>query len=93
MSSATLVSDPERISTQWQLDQYLERIRLYQREYHCKAGVLFMQNRQLGAMFFIESEQDAKQKFEAYRQGRIVEIPLKFYTLDDLVSMRDRLPP
>ena len=52
-----------------------------------------MQNRQLGAMFFIESEQDAKQKFEAYRQGRIVEIPLKFYTLDDLVSMRDRLPP
>jgi len=75
----------------WDFDVYIRNLQAYQEKYGCKAGILKVQNRQLGAIYYVHSQEEASEAFKRPIVATTPEIPVKFYKIDDLVQMRERL--
>lgn len=91
-----LVCKPERIRDIAELEDILERMEIYRREYvpnHSEVGVLLIQNRQLGAIYMIESRENAEKEISkpVLSNPRTPEWGVKFYPHSYFVELRERL--
>ena len=91
MAIETVVGNPELLKSAGDFDVYIRNLQAYQEKYGCKAGILKVQNRQLGAIYYVHSQEEASEAFKRPIVATTPEIPVKFYKIDDLVQMRERL--
>lgn len=92
----TIVGDPEMIRTLDEVDRDLSRIRAYERERNCQAGVLLIQRRQFRGLYEIVSKEKAKELisrpvFDDGKGNRTCEWGIKFYPRSFYEELREKL--
>jgi len=93
------VCNPERIVDLVELEDVLARMETYRKEYEPDAsevGVLLIQNRQLGAIYIIESKENAERKKDKPISddgmgNRSCEWGVRFYPRSYFERLRERL--
>lgn len=88
MTIELLVKDPERIRTIHEVDEILSTIEQYEKETGKPAGVLKMQNRQLGAMYYVASREEANKEIAA---PKICEWGIKFYPYSFFKDLKQKM--
>jgi len=79
---------PKRIVTVAEVDNTLSKIGNYEREMKCEAGVVLVQNRQLGGSYEIVSKEEA---IDGINNPRTCEWYVKFYPHSYFKKLRDIL--
>ena len=87
----TIVGNPEAFKRSEDLDAYLENLRAYEAKYQCEAGILKMQNRQLGAIYYVYPKLEAETLLRKPITASTPEIPIKFYSIADLEKLQEAL--
>lgn len=84
---------PKRIRMLEDVEDILTRIRMYESVFNCKAGVLYTQNRSLGAVLTITSAEEAKKELTKpiSSEPRTPEWGLEFYTRAYFEALSERL--
>lgn len=88
----TIVKDPERMSLD-EIDDTIHRIRTYERERDCQAGVVLIQRRQFGGLYEIVSGAEADQLMSrpVLNEPRTCEWGIKFYLPSYFEELRKKL--
>lgn len=84
----SIVKDPERIKTLRELEIVLDKIKAYEKNIGVSTGVLLLQNRQLGAIYYVTSEAEAKRSIE---HPGTCEWGIKFYPKSYFENKRSEL--
>lgn len=88
MAIELLVKNPERIRTISEVDEILSTIEQYEKETGKTAGVLKMQNRQLGAIYYVTSREEANKEISA---PKICEWGIKFYPYSFFKALKHKM--
>ena len=86
-----ITKNPERIRSLDEVDSILTNLRIHQRENRMPAGVLLLQNRQLGGVYVIETQDKAEVALSTPILADTPEFGITFYTVAYFEAMRDRL--
>ena len=88
-----IVKNPERIRKLGEVEDILSRILTYEQETGNCAGVLKMQNRQIGAIHYIISQREAEKEINkpVLNEPRTCEWGVKFYPHSYFEELRERL--
>ena len=84
---------PKRIKTLQDAEDILRRIKAYESAFKCKAGVLYTQNRSLGGILAITSNEEAREELTKpiRSEPRTHEWGLEFYTRTYFEALREQL--
>ena len=89
------VGNPEKISKINELERVIQRLKQYKKEFlkdNESAGVLLLQNRQIGGIYYITSDKEARELMSVPVIGRKpVEIPIKFWPYSYFEDLRKKL--
>jgi len=79
---------PKRIKTLPEVDDILSKVKAYEQQLACNAGVLLIQNRSLGSSYRVMSVTEAE---EALKKQRSCEWGIRFYPLSFFEEVRRKL--
>ena len=91
MAVDTIVEDPESIDTLEAAEDVLYRIKTYEREMICSAGVLLIQRRQFCGLYEIMSKEDAEKWLRKPVLKNTCEWGLEFYPRSYFEDLKEKL--
>lgn len=83
--------NPTKIKTPEDVDEILKRIRLFEREKECNAGVIVIQRRQFTALYEIVSQEEGGEWLRKSVSQTTPEFGIKYFSRQYFEALRERL--